>query len=173
MQSILEQIKARIADAEKNVNEAGRQLHAADKAYNDAVSELHVWRSALAAETRALQEARASQTTFAGMESFVSESASLPPCPPENANVIKKVDAAVSVQAGSTNKTELIRSLLRENPAGLTPPQIWEQVSEQFRHRPYLYSVLKRLKDQDEVVTRRNKYVLRQSQEVSQVLTVQ
>jgi hypothetical protein len=33
-------------------------------------------------------------------------------------------------------------------------------VGAQFNHRPYLYSVLKRLRDRQEIVKRRNKYCL-------------
>jgi len=172
MQSILEQIQTRIAEAEKRVNEAGKLLHAADKAYNAAVSEFHVWRSALEAETRAQQEATNTQTVFAGMESLVSETANSPKPPVEDPDATI-VNATAPVQPSGTNKTEMIRELLRQNPAGLTPPQIWQQVTKQFKHRPYLYSVLKRLKDQDEVVIRRHKYVLRQDQEVAQSLMVQ
>jgi hypothetical protein len=165
MDSIIQQLHNRIADAEKRVNEAGAALHAADKVYNVAVSELNVWRSALDAETRVQQ---ASQAVFAGMEELV------PPLVLQDADEISatNLNRAIAVQTGGTNKTELIRSLLRQNPAGLTPPQIWERVADQFKHRPYLYSVLKRLKDHDEVVTRRNKYMLR-PQEVNQSLEIQ
>jgi hypothetical protein len=165
MQNFLEDLQARVADAEKRVRDAGSALQIADKAYNAAVNELQVWRSALDAEDRA-QQAR--QAVFAGMENLVSPAAQDSITESGNAS-IERTDL---VQTGMTNKTELIRSLLRQNPAGLTPPQIWERVADQFKHRPYLYSVLKRLKDHNEVVTRRNKYMLR-PQEVNQPLTVQ
>lgn len=165
MESIIQELQKRIADAEKRVNDAGLTLQEADKAYHAAISEFHVWRSALDAETRSQNS---SQAVFAGMEELVSPV--LAAAAETGAANIEKAD---SVQTGGINKTELIRTLLRQNPAGLTPPQIWEQVADQFKHRPYLYSVLKRLKDHDEVVTRRNKYMLRPPQEVNQSLTIQ
>lgn len=173
MPNILEELRTRIVQAEKRVNEAGVQLQAADKAYNAAVAELHVWRSALDAETRsehARQEAaKSDQPSFAGMEP-VRVPNTLEAVTGEQEPLILTVAANATV---SINKTEMVRTLLRQNPAGLTPPQIWEHVSGEFKHRPYLYSVLKRLKDHDEVVTRRDKYLLRSSQEVNQILTLQ
>ncbi|HEV2132990.1 MAG TPA: hypothetical protein VGR47_01885 [Terracidiphilus sp.] len=171
MQSILEEIQKRISDSERRVNEAGKQLQTADKAYNAAVSELQVWRSAFDAEIHAQQEAKSMQGVLIGMEPLLPPAPDNIEYPPEQSETA--IDPMASVQAGGLNKTELIRSLLRENPAGLTPPQIWERVAGQFKHRPYMYSVLKRLKDHDEVVTRRNKYLLRQNQEASQSLTIQ
>lgn len=168
MKSIIQELQERVSDAEKRVNAAGLALQAADKAYHAAVNEFHLWRSALEAENRAMQ---GSQGVFAGMEDIVP----LVSDPAAATDVgVETVEAErVQVHVGGTNKTELIRSLLRQNPAGLTPPQIWQRVAPEFKHRPYMYSVLKRLKDHDEVVTRRNKYMLRPSQEVAQSLTVQ
>lgn len=171
MQSILEELQKRISEAERHVNDAGKQLQAADKAYNAAMSELQIWRSAFDAETRAQIEAKSMQGILVGMESLLPQAPDNIEYPPEPAE--PATGHLPSLQAGGLNKTELIRSLLRENPAGLTPPQIWEHVAGQFKHRPYMYSVLKRLKDHDEVVTRRNKYLLRQNQEASQSLTIQ
>jgi len=165
MESIIQDLQKRISDAEKRVNDAGVALQVADKAYHAAINELHVWRAALDAESRAMQ---GSQGILAGMEDIVPP-ASVPAGADDSVGAVE-VDRT---QTGGTNKTELIRSLLRQTPAGLTPPQIWERVASEFKHRPYLYSVLKRLKDHDEVVIRRNKYMLRTSEEVPQQPMVQ
>jgi hypothetical protein len=157
MESIIQELQRRIADAERRVNDASIALQAADKLYSATMNELHVWRSALDAETRAQH----AQTVFAGMQDLVPVQSDM-----NASNVVAKPDP---VQTVGTNKTELIRSLLRQNPAGLTPPQIWEYVADQFKHRPYLYSVLKRLKDHNEVVTRRDKYVLSTAQDAQEV----
>jgi hypothetical protein len=58
-------------------------------------------------------------------------------------------------------KTDVIRDLLRQNPHGMTPTEIWSQVHEQFKYRAYLYSVLKRLTDREELCVRRGKYAFR------------
>jgi hypothetical protein len=180
MRSILEELQTRVAEAEKRVNEAGSQLQAADKAYSAAVNEMNVWRSALEEETRRQQAAKQGQGVFVGMERLVAEAPNPKQLSIEASAVVDpsttfliQPDGTISIQSGGTNKTELIRAILRQNPAGLTPPQIWGLVSAHFKHRPYLYSVLKRLKDHDEVITRRNKYLLRQGTEASQSLTVQ
>jgi hypothetical protein len=39
--------------------------------------------------------------------------------------------------------------------------EIWAQVREQFKYRAYLYSVLKRLTDREELCVRRGKYAFR------------
>ena len=65
-------------------------------------------------------------------------------------------------QAGEQkSKTDVIRDLLRQNPGGLTPTEIWSHVHEQFKYRAYLYSVLKRLTDREELSVRRGKYAFR------------
>jgi hypothetical protein len=64
-----------------------------------------------------------------------------------------------TVAQGELNKTDMIRSLLRQHPGGMTPTDIWKQVKDQMVHRAYLYSILKRLKDKDEVIVRRGKYI--------------
>jgi len=58
------------------------------------------------------------------------------------------------------NKTDIVRSLLKQHPTGMSAVDIWKAVGAQFNHRPYLYSVLKRLRDRQEIVKRRNKYCL-------------
>lgn len=56
------------------------------------------------------------------------------------------------------NKTKLIRDTLKQRPGGITPRELWDLVSGQIKHRPYVYSVLKRLSDRKEVAKRRGKY---------------
>lgn len=58
----------------------------------------------------------------------------------------------------SDNKTKLIRDALMQRAGGVTPKELWELVRAQIKHRPYVYSVLKRLSDRKEVVKRRGKY---------------
>lgn len=58
-----------------------------------------------------------------------------------------------------TNKTEMIRELLRQYPQGIAPTELWKQVKTRMTHRAYLYSILKRLKDKGEVMVKRGKYI--------------
>jgi hypothetical protein len=71
------------------------------------------------------------------------------------------------------NQTEAVRELLRRHPGGMTPSDIWREVSGQFKYRAYLYSVLKRLRDREEVVMRRKKYALKAQQEAPQPIILQ
>jgi hypothetical protein len=56
------------------------------------------------------------------------------------------------------NKTQAVRVLLRQHPAGMTPGEIWKCLESQMSNRVYLYSILKRLKDRGDVRERRGKY---------------
>jgi hypothetical protein len=62
-------------------------------------------------------------------------------------------------QSNEVNKTQLVSDVIRQSPAGLSPSEIWSQLQGQLVRKQYLYSVLKRLKDRDEIVERRGKYV--------------
>ncbi len=172
MPSILEALKERLAEATKNYNEATVKFQLAQAAHQQAGMELNIWRGAVEAEARAeqarVEAAKAAQPTLAGIEPQSTSTGV------NEANVDEASLRATSSDATvSTNKTEMVRTLLRQNPAGLTAPQIWQHVTSEFKHRPYMYSVLKRLKDRDEVTFRRNKYFLRHDEEVQPSLIVQ
>ena len=84
------------------------------------------------------------------------------PNTPTPAPLAVQVPQPEPVQAGDQkSKTDVIRDLLRQNPQGLTPTEIWSQVHEQFKYRAYLYSVLKRLTDREELRLSRGKYAFR------------
>jgi hypothetical protein len=81
-------------------------------------------------------------------------------------------NVAVSMSGGSSsrttdngrstegNKTEAVRDLLRQHPAGMTPGEIWTHLETQLSNRTYLYSVLKRLRDRGDARAKRGKYFL-------------
>jgi ABC-type transporter Mla subunit MlaD len=69
--------------------------------------------------------------------------------------------AAASTNTVELNKTDMVRDLLQKHPGGMTPSELWREMRGQLTHRPYLYSILKRLKDKDEVLVRRKKYIAR------------
>jgi hypothetical protein len=56
-----------------------------------------------------------------------------------------------------SNKTEAVRTLLRQHANGMTPGEIWKSLNSEL-NRVYLYSVLKRLKDRGDVREKRGKY---------------
>jgi hypothetical protein len=61
----------------------------------------------------------------------------------------------------------------------MTPADLWKAHKEEISSRPYLYSILKRMRDKDEVALRRGKYVLKpkpsevRPEAVTEVQTIQ
>ncbi len=61
------------------------------------------------------------------------------------------------------SKTALVRGVLQQNPNGIAPTDICKALKNQVASA-YVYSVLKRMKDRDEVTKKRGKYSLKQTQ---------
>lgn len=173
MPSILEELRNRVIEAKQRVDDTARKLQQAEQAHNAASNDFAVWRAALDSEMRnhqvGLEAAKVNQPI---LEGFTPQDIEVPLILPDG-DPAANTEAPLVPTSESMNKTEIIRALLRQNPTGLTPPQIWSHVSDQFKHRPYMYSVLKRLKDRDEISFRRNRYVIRQQSEVNESSMVQ
>lgn len=136
MTDFLDELKARFADAQKRLQVAQAELQAANTRLQGIAQEFNSLQFLLNQENAKLQH----QTK---------------PAPTE------ATDANVPQQTSEINKTDMIRDLLRQQADGLSPTEIWKQVKTQMSHRAYLYSVLKRLKDKDEVIVRRGKYIIK------------
>src|SRR5436309_1135390 len=132
MSQFIEELKARMAEALKRL-QAAQQRSQAAQAELQAVS----------------QEYNSLQHLINVEVSRNPESAG-----PITVNVESRIAQPALPQTSETNKTETIRELLRQHPTGMTPTDIWREVKDQMAHRPYLYSILKRLKDKDEVTVR-------------------
>ena len=65
------------------------------------------------------------------------------------------------------NKTQLIRNILQQNPGGMKPVAVWLQVKDQV-DRPYVYSVLSRMKEKKQVIERKGKYFLPKPVEINE-----
>jgi len=167
MPSILEELRNRLIEAKQRVDDTARKLELAEQAHNAASNDFAVWRAALDSEMREHQvELEATKANQPILEGFTPQDIENPLIIPDG-NPKTNTEAPRTLASETVNKTEIIRALLRKNPTGLTPPEIWSHVGDQFKHRPYMYSVLKRLKDRDEISFRRNKYVIRQQPEIS------
>jgi hypothetical protein len=144
MSDFLDVCKARMADAQKRFQEAQQKLQTAQQEFGIAQQEFAAWQQAVAFETRNQQQT----------------AAAIPPAPTLPATASTKVPAAHP--SAESNKTEMIREVLAQHPTGMTPTEIWEAVKDQVA-RPYVYSVLKRLRDGNEVVyqRKRKKYTIR------------
>lgn len=151
MKDYIEKARARVAAAEQAHRMAIAELQAAN-------SDLVVWNNAytLAVKEREKWKVDSRQTELP-MEMPKVEPA------PEAANVNPEQEQPQTAQT-SINKTAKVREILGEHATGITPGQLWIEVKDFQVSRPYLYSVLKRLRDNDEVAQRRGgKYVLKQT----------
>jgi hypothetical protein len=153
MSSTLEDLKTRLAIAHKALTEAAQQLQIAQQNQQKAASDFSVFNAAVAILTKEEEEKKAAANEKQ-LPMGLSDGESVPEYTPPG---------AVSSHGAETppNKTELVRELLRHHMGGMTPTEIWKELRGQFVHRAYLYSVLKRLRDRDEVSLRRNKYALK------------
>jgi len=164
MSAILEELKARLTEAQKLLTETTQVLQAAQQKQAAAQHQFNVWNMAFQLEQREEQLRQAAATEKQPELPLVNQ-------PPVSASVTfsNVATSTVNAQAISPdspdehegpNKTAIVRNLLRQHPTGMTAVDIWKSIGDQFNHRPYLYSVLKRLRDRNEISKRRNKYFL-------------
>lgn len=139
MMDFLEECKVRFTEVQKRVQQTQQELQAAQGRHQAALQEANSLQFMIHTETIRLQQ----NNTI--------------PVPTEP----KAIPADVASNQLEVNKTDMIRDLLSRHPTGMTPTEIWREVKSQMTHRAYLYSVLGRLKDRDEVTVRRKKYFLR------------
>lgn len=161
MTKISEELQARVTDSKIRLEEATKTFQSAQQAFQTAQQDHNVWSLALQAELRDEQRKAAAAT---------ENQLQLPTSKPEPSLVVSHPQEAVIVDPSEVlNKTDFVRELLRQHPSGMTAPEIWKEVSDQFKHRPYLYSVLKRLRDKDEVTKKRAKYYLKLATRIEEV----
>lgn len=151
----LDDLKLLLADAEKQLAEAQKKFAYAQQVQQYAQYQVNTWTAAVNIETQA-EDARQKAAAISAKtaDTPLLESGKQAPTPAPQT-------PTESQEAKEINKTDIVRDVLRQHPAGLTPSDLWKQVKGQFTNRAYLYSVLKRLKDRDEVTTRRGKYLLK------------
>jgi hypothetical protein len=150
MRERLEKAKARLAKAQLGFQAAQAEMQA-------AAGECSIWNSALSLvmrdEEKRLAESHEKQIPMNLPELQPTPSAEKAT---ENGGPLQAAQAGAAI-----NKTEKVREVLREHETGITPAGIWTEVQDHFSGRPYLYAVLKRLRDNDEVSIRRGKYQLK------------
>ena len=162
MAKILEEIQTRLAEAQKKFADANQALALAQQAQAQAQHQFSVWQMALQIEQR---EEQMRQVAAA------QDQNKLPLVPA--APIIEEDSSKASDAEDGASKTDIVRDLLGRHPAGMTAPEIWHAVNAQFKYRPYLYSVLKRLRDRDEVMMRRKKYFLKLATKIEEVVKEQ
>jgi hypothetical protein len=163
---LLEELQARVQEAQKKLAETSQQLQQAQQAQAQAQQQFSIWSGALQTISREQivleAAAKANQLPLPGAKPV---EATVPP--------ITSAEAESHGSAEPVNKTEIILELVRQHPMGISASDIWRQAGNQLKHRPYLYNVLKRLRDREEITLRRNKYAIKPHAEVSQPTVVQ
>jgi hypothetical protein len=167
--NMLDTLKARLAERQELVKEKTVKVQAM---YADLQALTKTY-TALHAEFQALQ------AEITGYQKVVeTESRLIAAAQPQSLEVPAGVVELVAVESASDNhespaepnKTEIIREALHGHPTGMTPGELWLAVKDQIPRRNYVYAVLARLKDRDQVYVKRGKYVFRgtpKPQEVS------
>lgn len=159
MSTILEELQARCDDAKKRFDDANRAFQQVQQNLVSTQQNYNIWAQAVQAEIRDEQSRQAAAA---------EKQMPLPTTQPEAPRLLLDAQIVSDDNSDSLNKTDIVRELLHRHPDGMTAIQIWQEVGSQFKHRPYLYSVLKRLRDRDEVTMRRKKYCLKLAAKVEE-----
>lgn len=152
MSTVLESLKERLDAAKARLLTAQQQHQATTVELQSATNEHNIWHNAVAIETREEEKRQAEQQ---------KQQMVLPQVVPDSITITLTDDDHLSSASDTGNKTELVRDILRKHATGITPGGLWIEVRDKISSRPYLYSILKRLRDKEEVSIRRGKYVLR------------
>lgn len=142
MNEFLDTLRSRVTESQSRLNSAKKRLEAAQAEYELALQESTSWQNAVQAETTRTQP--------------LASNFPIPSSPNEPSGIIRASRTDVTAEH---NKTEMVRILISQHPTGMTPTELWKELSGKFAHRAYLYSILKRLKDKEEVMERRGRYV--------------
>jgi hypothetical protein len=135
MNDFVEFLKTRMEEAQRRLQAAALKLQAAQLEHQSAAQESNGWVSSYQSELRKQQAA----------------SGATPAVPQVTAHPLTPDKPEI-------NQTEVVRQVIQQHPAGVTPIDVWKAVNSQIKHRPYVYSVLKRLSDKGDVFKRRGKY---------------
>lgn len=146
MSEWLEELKVRLSDAQKRLQVTQVEMGAVQSRFQSVATEVGSLQHLLNMETARLQSESAG-----GSENM--------PNPQGDAAPKSQSTEAAVLQFQETNKTAAVREMIRQRPGGVTATDLWKQVKTQMKHRAYLYSILKRLRDKDEVMVRRGKYI--------------
>jgi hypothetical protein len=178
MNLVLEGLKERREAARLRHAEISSRHQAITALLNSATAEFNVWNAAYSCELKEQEkrdqleaEEKAKQPTLPGT-TITSE-------PEPDAPTPVVCESAPEAHQESVNQTAIVRDALRLRPSGMTPADLWKAHKEEISSRPYLYSILKRMRDKDEVALRRGKYVLKpkpsevRPEAVTEVQTIQ
>ena len=156
MSTVLDELKERLDSAKARLTLAQQGHQAATVELNAAAAEHNIWNAAVQIEMR--EEAKqlaAAQQNQIPMPLPTPTSERLQPAQNDNA------ETEMDSHTEPVNKTELVREQLRTHPMGMTTGDLWKALREPLSNRAYMYSILKRLRDKDEIGLKRGKYLLK------------
>lgn len=157
MNGVLDGLKERFENAKARLLKAQQVSQAAQIELQAATNEHNIWNAAVQIEAREeAQRTAAAQASQIPMEL----AASIPGHSPKS-TAAGEDHSEAATETEPVNKTDLVREVLRQHANGMTPTEVWKALQKQISSRAYLYSILKRLRDKDEVVIKRKKYVLK------------
>jgi hypothetical protein len=163
MSDFLERIKKDAAEAQRRLQDAQQKLAVAQQEFQAAAQESNSYQTIVAVQARKEQEV-SGVPAHVGVPTQVTIRMATP----------RHLVPTPSEPDEETNKTQLVREILRQHPAGMTGGELWNAVKSQFAHRQYVYSVLKRLKKKGDVVQKRKKFVfMAKPEELTQQSSVQ
>jgi hypothetical protein len=158
MSQFLETLKARFVDAQARLQTAQQKLQQAQAEHNAAMQEFASWQNAVTVEAKRenpdAQPFPAQPQPVAVMHR-VQQYQAIPVVP----GVAPQSQSQPAAHE-QVNKTHLIREVLRQNPNGTKPADLWRRLKDNNVSRAYVYAVLNRLKERKQVSERRGKYFL-------------
>jgi hypothetical protein len=150
MSEFIDMLKERLDDAQKRLLETQSHLQQAQLKHQAVTQEFTSLQTLLGLEIARAQRL-AQETAVRAHPVKVAV--------PITATQAVPVALSGTIVTPEINKTEIIREALRQHTNGITPAQVWLNVKDHVG-RNYVYSVLKRMKDKEEVRERRGKYYL-------------
>jgi hypothetical protein len=135
MNEFVEFLKTRTDEAHKRLQAAAAKFQAAQLEHQAAAQEFNGWQSSYQSELRKQQAASGAAPA-----------------------IVQATSHPITPDKPEINQTDVVRQVIQQHPSGVTPIDVWRAVNSQIKHRPYVYSVLKRLSDKGDVFKRRGKY---------------
>lgn len=167
MSEYLERLKSDLADSQKRLTEVQQKMQSFQNVFQSAHADVQSYLRIIDAVTR--REAEAEQqanNSGPGIQTGLEVVSAIASVVVAAGKVLERPEA----KPEDINKTDLIRDAIRQHP-GASPADLWDSVKEQVS-RAYLYSVLKRLKENEEVIVRRKKYYFKAVSKPEEVVSV-
>jgi hypothetical protein len=167
MDPLLDGMKERLEKAKERLTRAQLSFQAAQAEMQTAAGEYSVWNSAISLvirdEEKRLAESRENQIPMDLPELQTQEE--------EHRAEARDISIPVVASVATVNQTEKVRDIIRAHGTGITTGGIWTEVKDHISNRSYLYPILKRLRDRDEVCVRRGKYLFKTKAEAIKAAT--